>query len=89
MFFTLQLLWILFLENQVMEAIADLDSFDRLDLSENRLAFRLLKTLFLLKMLFLERENIEHINTSRLARLAPSLLAAALNKVSDRKTDKF
>ena len=36
----------------VMEAIADLDSFDRLDLSENRLA-----------------------------RLAPSLLAAALNKV--------
>ena len=89
MFFTLQLLWILFLENQVMEAIADLDSFDRLDLSENRLAFRLLKTLFLLKMSFLERENIEHINTSRLARLAPSLLAAALNKVSDRKTDKF
>ena len=44
MFFTLQLLWILFLENQVMEAIADLDSFDRLDLSENRLALSIVKT---------------------------------------------
>ena len=43
MFFTLQLLWILFLENQVMEAIADLDSFDRLDLSENRLALSIVK----------------------------------------------
>ena len=76
-----------------MEAIADMDSFDRLDLSENRYLrvsfwqcnffFPNKKDYFVAKCNHIVKSNNKWLwlNNFRLARLAAPLLAAALNKV--------